>query len=173
MLLSLPARDLSSSLSALWDSSWFRYIQTSTFGASHQECPLLFCTLLPSYWEEDQQDNGHVGRFEGSQKKAPRSLDNSDKQIFLHVISKSSVRLSKCSFKGEKHFCFYSLLSGRPASLTMLYIRTVQCLRIFFWTSQYLLFTQLQKNHSALGADSRMLIHVLKQHFHLPWKRNP
>lgn len=35
----------------------------------------------------------------------------------------------------------------------------------FFWTWQYLLFTQLLKNHSASGADSRMLIHVLKQHF--------
>lgn len=165
MLLSLPARDLSSGLSALWDSGWFRHIRTSTFGASHQECPLLFCTPLPSYWEEDQQDNGRVGRFGGEPKKAPRSLDNTDKQILLHRISKSSVWLSERSFRGEKYFCFYSLLSDRPAAL--------MCLPILFWTLRYLLFTQLPKNHSALGADSRTLIHVLKQHFHLPWKRNP
>lgn len=169
MLLSLPATDLSSGLAALWDSGWFRPSQPSTFRASHGECPLLFCTLLPSYWEEDQWDNGHVGRFRGEPKKAPWPLDNTDKQIFLHVISKTSIRLSKCSSKGEKCFCFYSLLSDRPASLMMLYIRTVQCLHIFFWTLQYLLFTQLPKNHSTLGAGSRMLIHVLKQHFHLPW----
>lgn len=168
MLLSLPATDLSSGLAALWDSGWFRPSQPSTFRASHGECPLLFCTLLPSYWEEDQWDNGHIGRFRGEPKKAPWPLDNTDKQIFLHVISKNSIRLSKCSSKGEKCFCFYSLLSDRPASLMMLYIRTVQCLHIFFWTLQYLLFTQLPKNHSTLAAGSRMLIHVLKQQFHLP-----
>lgn len=29
-----------------------------------------------------------------------------------------------------------------------------------------------RKTHSALGADSGAMIHVLNQHFHLPWKRN-
>lgn len=163
----------SPAVSALWDSSWFRHIQTSTFRASHQECPLLFCALLPSYWGEDQQDNGHVARLGGEPKKAPKSLDNTDKQIFLHVISKSSIWLAKCSFKGEKYICFYALLWDTPASLMMLSIRTVQRLRIFFGTLQYSLFTQLLKNLSALGVDSRTLIHVLKQHFHLPWKTNP
>lgn len=163
----------SSGLSALWESGWFRHIQTSTFRASHQERPLLFCAPLPSYWEEDQRDNGHVGRFGGEPKKAPKPLDNTNKQIFMHVISKSSIWLSKCSFKGEKYICFCALLWDRPASLVMLYIRTVQCLQISFWTLQYLLLTQLPKNLSASGADSRTLIHVLKQHFYLPWKRNP
>lgn len=109
----------------------------------------------------------------GEPKKAPKPLDNTDKQIFLYVISKSSIWLAKCSFKGEKYICFYALLWHTPASLMMLSIRTVQRLRIFFGTLQYSLFTQLLKNLSALGVDSRTLIHVLKQHFHLPWKTNP
>lgn len=49
----------------------------------------------------------------------------------------------------------------------------MQCLHIFFWTLQYLLFTRLLKNHSGLGAHFRTWVHVLQQHFHLLWLRNP
>lgn len=112
------------------------------------------------------------GRFGREPKKAHRPLDNTYKQIFLHVINKRSFRLSKCSLKGEKYFCFYSMLSKRPASLMELCNRTVQCLHIFFWTLQHLLITRFLESHSALCDYSRTLIHVLKQYFHLLWKRN-
>lgn len=91
----------------------------------------------------------------GEPKKATRPLDLTDKHIFVHVISKSSIRLSKYSFKEEKYFCFDSLLSNRLASLTI----------FFFWILQYLLFTQLPKNNCALGTGSR----TLKRHSHLEW----
>lgn len=58
-----------------------------------------------------------LGGLGGSQKKkTTQALDNTYKQIFLHAINKSSFWLSKCSVKGEKYFCFYSMLSKRPAS---------------------------------------------------------
>lgn len=87
---------------------------------------------------------GVLGGLGGEPKKAPGPLDNTDKQIFLHAISKRGVQLSKGFFKGKKYFCCYSLFSDRPASLTMLHIRTVRCLHVFFWTLQDLPFTPLQ-----------------------------
>lgn len=106
--------------------------------------------------------------WEGAKK---RPSDNTYKQIFLHVINKSRFWLFKYSLKGEKYFCFYSILPKSPASSMELCITTVQCLHIFFWTLQYLLVTQLLKSHSTLCDDARTLIHVLKQYFHLLWKR--
>lgn len=115
MLPSLPAR-LADALgghpwprSALEPSPCFvgqQLIQTGTFGASHHECTLLFCTPLLSYWEEDQYNNGDVRGPVLGAKKAPRSLG---KQIFLHVISKSSIRLSNVPSKGKILLFFVSL----------------------------------------------------------------
>lgn len=77
------------------------------------------------------------GGLGGSQKKPPGTY----KQIFLHVINKSSFQRSKYSFKGEKYLCFYSILSKRPASLMELCIRTVQ-------STYFLLNFAVFANHS-------------------------
>lgn len=43
--------------------------------------------------------------------------------------------------------------------------KTIQCAQICSWTLQHLLFAPLpSKNHSALGADSKKLIQVIKKH---------
>lgn len=126
--------------------------------------------LLPRIERKISRTMAMLGRLGGSQKKPPGT--------WVIPISKYF-----CSDK-QKQFSAFQMFLQRGKILLLLFhafkdtsfldgaVYQNSAVYIFFWTLQYFLITQLLKSHSALCDDSRTLIHVLKQYFHLLWKRN-